>query len=378
MEYSGNSSTVKSSCFRIINLFLKAVFFNAVFLIGLAGALNAEALLQINDPAPEFSLNDLDAKEVKLSQFSNKKAVVVVFWSTWSANSQRALKRFDEYYRKYKDREIQVLGINVENQTISPEDLAGIKKFAEEIKISFPLLIDKNLETFHAYNIIAIPSTVVVSGGKVTYAMPGLPLVQTEDLFDYLLILAGETPFKKVEQKYTPKPAAVADAGLARQYVAKKVNAMAYPFFQKAIEKDPSYIAPYVELARLYSSEGKNTEAEETLRKAVANDSENTAALSELGYLLAKKGTLKEAIDMLNTAVKKETYTPAFYYLGYALFKNNQTKEAVQSFDKALSMNPYDPSLFIIRAELYESSKMTKEASSDYKKALELLLKIRN
>ena len=378
MGYNRNSSKVKSSCLRSINWLLKTVFLNTAFILALAGASNAEALLQVNDPAPEFSLKDLDGKEVKLSQFSNKKAVVAVFWSTWSANSQRALKRFDEYYRKYKDRELQVVGINVENQTISPEDLSGIKKFVEEIKVSFPLLIDKNLGTFHAYGIIAIPSTVVVSGGKITYAMPGLPLVQTEDLFDYLLTLAGETPFKKVEQKYTPKPAAVADAGLARQYVAKKMNAMAYPFFQKAIEKDPTYIPPYIDLAKLYLSEGKNAEAEETLRKAVAQDSENAAALSELGYLLAKKGTLKEAIDMLNNAVKKETYTPAFYYLGYALFKNNQSKEAFQYFDKALSMNPYDPSLFIIRAEISENSKMTKEASADYKKALELLLKIRN
>ncbi|OGW23730.1 MAG: hypothetical protein A2X59_08265 [Nitrospirae bacterium GWC2_42_7] len=363
---------------RSINLLLRAVFLNTVLLLGLAGASNAEAILQVNDPAPEFSLKALDGSDVKLSQFSNTKAVVLVFWSTWSANSKRALQRFDEYYGKYKGRGIQVLGINVENQTISPEDLSNIKKFVEEIKISFPVLLDKNLGTFHSYGIIAVPSTVIVSGGKVTYAMPGLPLVQTEDLFDYLLTLAGETPFKKVEQKYTPEPAAVANASLGRQYAAKKMNPMAYAFFQKAIEKDPTYMPPYIDLAKLYLSDGKNSEAEETLRKAVAKDAENTAVQSELGYFLSRKGELKEAIELLNKAVKQETYTPAFYYLGYALSKNNQSKEAFEYFDKALSINPFDKSLFRIRGEVYENSKMMKEASADYKRALELTLKIRN
>lgn len=379
MGYKTNTDKVQICCFRFLKLFLKAFLLNTVFILALSGASNAEALLQVNDPAPEFSLKDIESKDVKLSQFSNKKAVVLVFWSTWSANSKRALERFTEYYNKYKDREVQVLGINVDKQTISPEDLLAIKKFAEDINISFPVLIDKNLGTFHEYGIIAVPSTIVVTGGNVSYAMPGLPLVQTEDLFDHLLVLAGETPFKKAEKKqYTPKPAAVANASLGRQYAAKKMNAMAYAFFQKAIEKDPTYMPPYIELSRLYLSDDKKSEAEETLRKAVAQDAENDIVMSELGYFLARKGELKEAIDLLNKAVKKETYTPAFYYLGYALSKNNQSKEAFEYFDKALSINPFDRKLFMVRGEVYENSKMMKEASADYKKALELTLKIRN
>lgn len=358
-------------------LVIQAVVFIVIITGSFVYTATAQALLQIGAQAPEFTLKDIEGKDISLSQYSQKKAVVILFWSTWSAKSPNALKRFEAFYKKYKDRGIQIIGINADNQAISNEDIEKIKKLVKEIDITFPMLLDKELKMFHEYNVIALPSTIIVSDGKIAYELPGLPLVGTEDMFDYLLVLAGEQPKKKPEPKYKPKHDAIADTNLARGFVKRKKYDMAYPLFKKAIEKDPKYMLPYVELAKLYELEGKNKEAEETFKNALNVETENAVVMSEFGYFLTKLGKLKEAIEILDSAVKKNSYTPAYYYYAYALAMNGQLKDSLSAFEIALSMNPYDHKLYSLRGEVYESSKMLKEAISDYKKALELILKIK-
>ncbi len=356
-------------------LIIQAVIFSVVFFVSSTHS-TAQALLQTGAQAPDFSLTDTDGNEVSLSQYSGKKAVAIFFWSTWSEKSRNGLKRFDEFYRKYREKGIQVIGINTDNQTISAEDIGNIKKTVMDSGVTYPVLLDKGLRIFHEYSVIALPSTIVISEGKISYELPGLPLVGTEDMFDYLLMLAGETPRKKIEPKFRPSHDAIADTNLARKFVKKEKYAMAYPLFKKAIEKEPKYLLPYVELAKLYELDGNNTEAEDTFRKALAAEPENVVVMSELGYFLSKSGKIKEALEILDAAVKKNSYTPSHYYYAYALAKAGQTKESLTAFDKAVELNPFEQKIYSLRAETYENSNMLKEASADYRKALELILRI--
>lgn len=357
-------------------LIIQAILFAAVFFVSSTHS-TAQALLQAGAQAPDFSLTDVDGNMISLSHYSGKKAVTVFFWSTWSAKSRNGLKRFDDFYKKYNEKGIQVIGINADNQTISPEDVENIRKIIKETGVTFPVLLDRGLKTFHEYNVIALPSTIVITEGKISYELPGLPLAGTEDMFDYLLTLAGETPRKKVEPKFRPSHDAIANTNLARKFAKKKMFAMAYPLFKKAIEKEPKYLLPYVELAKLYELDNNNAEAEETFRKALAADAENVAVMSEFGYFLSKTGKTKEALEILDAAVKKNSYTPSHYYYAYALSKAGQTKESLAAFDSAVALNPFEPMIYSLRAESYENNNMLREAASDYKKALELILKIK-
>jgi Tfp pilus assembly protein PilF/peroxiredoxin len=356
----------------------KTVLCSILFVLSfiLVYSAQAQALLQTGSQAPDFSLRDVQGKEVSLSSFSQKK-VVLVFWSTWSANSPKALRRFEEFYTKYKDRGIEIIGINADNQTISPEDLENVKKTVKDLGITFPVLLDRSLSTFRKYETIALPSTVVITDGKITYELPGLPLVGTEQMFDYLLTLAGEPPKKEVVPKYQPAHDAIADANLAKGFVKKQMGMMAYPLFKRAIEKDPKYMLPYVGLAKLYFADGDAAQAEETLRKALSIEPDNVAVMSELGYVLCKSGKVKEAVDILRKAAGMDGYTPSHYYLAYALGRDGKLKEALSEFATAVSLNPFDRQLYLLRAEIYENNKMLKEASADYRKALELLLNIK-
>ena len=352
------------------------IFISIIFFISFTYVANAQALLQAGMKAPNFSLKNIEGKKISLSQYSKKKVVVILFWATWSINSPKALKRFEKFYKKYKNKGVQIIGVNVDNQAISGKDMENIKKIVKKLQITFPVLIDNGLKTFRSYDVIALPSTIVISGGKISYELPALPVIGTENMFNYLLTLIGEAPHRKVMPEHMPPYDVIADTNLGRRFAKQKIYIMAIALFEKAIKKDPKYILPYIEMAKLYSSEGKNTEAEKTLRKALSVEPENMVTMSELGRLLLKTGRTKKAIEILSKAVKKNSYTPAYYYLAYALSKDGQLKEALKLFDKAISLNPYEPMIYLLRAKVYENNKMFKESASDYRKAIELFLNI--
>jgi Tfp pilus assembly protein PilF len=177
----------------------------------------------------------------------------------------------------------------------------------------------------------------VISENKITYALPSFPLVGTEEMFEYLLVLAGEPPRTKVEAKYRPKHDAIATVNLARKFAKKKnMFKMAAPLFKKAIKKDPHYMPSYIELAMLYEANGKIKEAEAILREALTIEPENQIVMSELGFLLAKNDRTKEAVDILSKVVQSESSTPTHYYFAYALGKDGQLEESLASFDRAV------------------------------------------
>ena len=351
--------------------------FIAILVLSFAYSANAQALLQTGADAPQFSLKDLGGNTVSLSDFSQSKALVLVFWSTWSVKSEKALKRFEDFHQKYKDKGIRILGVNADNQTMAAEDVEQVKKTVADWGISLPVVIDRNLGTFRAYSVVALPSTVVVADGKIVYEMPGLPLVGTETLFDYLLTMAGEKPKTDRAPRYQPRHDAIADTNLARGFVKKKMNVMAYPYFKKAIEKDPKYMLPYVELAKLQERDGDKAAAEETFRSALKVEPENVVVLSEMGYLLTNTGKIADALPVLEKAVSLNSYTPAHYYYAYALGKAGRLQEAMTAFDQALELNPFESEIYVLRAEINEGQGKTKEAAEDYRKAVELMLKVK-
>ena len=358
-------------------LLIRAVaIFISLVVVSFACTATAQALLQTGQQAPGFTLNDIDGRQVSLSM--QDKTVVLVFWSTWSAKSSMALKRMEDYYKKYGGRGVVVIGINVDSQAINSDDVQRIKGIVKDLGITFPVLVDKELRTFHEYDVIAFPSTMVIVKGEIAYELPGLPLIGTEEMFDYLAQLAGEPARTKTVSVYQPRHDAVADTNLAKRFVDKKQYAMAYPLFHKAIEKDPKYMMPYVNLARLYELEGKGAEAEETLKKALAVAPGNVVVMGELGYVQTRAGKVKEALELLKNAAKDESYTPAQYYLAYALGTDGQLKEALAVFGHAITENPYASDAYRLRAEVYEKQGMGKEAAADYRKILALMLKIKD
>jgi peroxiredoxin len=71
---------------------------------------------------------------------------------------------FEQAYRAYKDNGFVVLGINVEE----PPDL--VKPFAEELDVTYPLLLDQTGKIMKAYRAPGLPVSLVVDQEGVIQA----------------------------------------------------------------------------------------------------------------------------------------------------------------------------------------------------------------
>ena len=85
-------------------------------------------------PSLDFVLKDMNGKDVRLADFKGR-PVLVNFWATWCPPCKAEIPWFVEFTEKYKDQNLTVLGISVDDP---PEE---IRKFAAENKINYQLLV---------------------------------------------------------------------------------------------------------------------------------------------------------------------------------------------------------------------------------------------
>ncbi len=106
----------------------------------------------IGNVAPNFVLQTLDGKNLKLSDLRGK-AVLLNFWATYCGPCKIEMPWFVELQKEYGPQGFQIVG--VANDDASAEDIA---KFAKEMGINYPILIGKD-SVSDRYNVSVLPTT---------------------------------------------------------------------------------------------------------------------------------------------------------------------------------------------------------------------------
>ena len=104
------------------------------------------------EQAPDFTLASIEGGEVQLSKLQGK-TVVLNFWATWCGPCHSEIPTFSKFADSNPD--IVVLGIATDGD---PSELRTAK---QEMGISYTVL-RTDPETYKAYDISVIPTTVVV------------------------------------------------------------------------------------------------------------------------------------------------------------------------------------------------------------------------
>jgi thiol-disulfide isomerase/thioredoxin len=119
--------------------------------------------------APDFSLESLEGKTMRLSDFRGK-AVLLNFWATWCGPCKIEMPWFVELQQKYGSQGLQVVGVAMDDA--SKEDIA---KFAKNMGVNYPVLIGKEAVGDSYGGIPALPETFFIGrDGKVVDKILGL------------------------------------------------------------------------------------------------------------------------------------------------------------------------------------------------------------
>jgi peroxiredoxin len=149
------------------------------------------------EKAPEFKgLKGTDGKQYSLSDMKDKKAVVIAF----SCNSCPVVlayeHRFNEFAKKYADKDVAFIAINANKAT---EDLAEMKKHAEESGLAYPYVYDETGTSASDFGARVTPHIFVLDGKGTVQYVGAFDDKQTNPSKHYVAdavdaILAGKKP----------------------------------------------------------------------------------------------------------------------------------------------------------------------------------------
>jgi len=114
--------------------------------------------------AYEFKLNSLKGGEVFLSSYKNKKAVVLIFWTTWCPYCRAALKSLQEDLKSLNEMGVELLAINV------GESENTVSSFVESSRFTFQVLLDKDSNVADHYNLFGVPTYLIINkSGQIVF-----------------------------------------------------------------------------------------------------------------------------------------------------------------------------------------------------------------
>ncbi len=119
--------------------------------------------------APDFSLESLDGKTIRLSDLRGK-AVLLNFWATWCGPCKIEMPWFVDFQNQYGTQGLQIVGVAMDDA--SKEDIA---KFAKDMGVNYPILLGKEAVGDEYGGVPALPETFLITrDGKIVDKIVGL------------------------------------------------------------------------------------------------------------------------------------------------------------------------------------------------------------
>ena len=118
-------------------------------------------------PAPDFALKSMNESNVRLSEYLGQ-VVLINFWATWCGPCRQQMPLLDQLHDKYERAGLVLLGINID------EDRDEAIEMAQTLQITYPILFDTRKDVSRAYEVGAMPLTVLIDReGLVRYVAEG-------------------------------------------------------------------------------------------------------------------------------------------------------------------------------------------------------------
>ena len=104
---------------------------------------------------PQFSGVTSDARPLSLADLHGK-VVVVNFWASWCSECRPEMPALERLHREFAPRGLAIIGINAR------EGAEAIRRYAKELGLTFPLVLDPDGKINALYGVVALPATFVI------------------------------------------------------------------------------------------------------------------------------------------------------------------------------------------------------------------------
>lgn len=121
----------------------------------------------VAETGPDFTLKSNTGKNIRLAELRGN-VVMLNFWASWCAPCRKEMPLLDGLSDRYGAAGFTLLGVNVEK-----DGTAG-DKIIKELGVKFPILYDSESKVSQAYNVDAMPTTVMIDkSGEIRYVNRG-------------------------------------------------------------------------------------------------------------------------------------------------------------------------------------------------------------
>lgn len=129
--------------------------------------------IAVGKDAPDFTLQSMDGKEVKLSDYKGKK-VYLKFWATWCGPCRQSMPELNKLVEE-KDRDFEILTIMAPGLQGEKTEEEFVKWFDQQDYKSVPVLYNPDGSSFADYQVRSIPTEVFIdSHGKIGHVQLGV------------------------------------------------------------------------------------------------------------------------------------------------------------------------------------------------------------
>ena len=106
--------------------------------------------------APQFELDTLDGRTVRLSDFRGK-AVVLNFWATFCSPCKIETPWLAELYSNYKGQGLEIIGVSLDDG-----GRKTIEQFVKKMKVNYPVVIGNHFVADNYGGVRFIPQTFFI------------------------------------------------------------------------------------------------------------------------------------------------------------------------------------------------------------------------
>ena len=137
---------------------------------GLLGSASGSAIAeQVDEPAPQFSVDAVDPADGVVALDNYRGSVIVVnFWASWCGPCRVETPELVRVAANYQERGVQFIGVDIQDSRVAAQ------AFIDEFGVGYPNAFDQSGRIAADYRLPAVPGTYVIDrNGRLIYRFFG-------------------------------------------------------------------------------------------------------------------------------------------------------------------------------------------------------------